>query len=361
MSIADPRDEQQSHSLPATLTSDGCVIVKSDNLTSVEIVGTELAHSPSRSIIPLEAARHYSQMGFRVLPQIPYSKIPHVKWKNLQTHRGRFPPELIEEWWQTLYPDAGIFLMAGGGSGVCVVDCDGQEAYECFSQRINGIPNTPTAKSGNPDPYRLHFLFSCPLDLVTSPKITPWHTKLEFRGEQGLVVLPPSFHSSQRRYTWLPGRSPDELGFASLPDSIVREWKKHGVQRTSLRKASPSSHRSVSVTQPMGVVDLEQSRPKYSVMNLPGLSRTTKEFLLGVHSNGPGWNDRLFNAACDLVGNRVPIEYATPLLIHGAKPWTDEDHQQAIATIESAYAAPRVSGQILALQCELKKFHRRRK
>lgn len=77
---------------------------------------------------------------------------------------------------------------------------------------------------------------------------------------------------------------------------------------------------------------------------IPGICRSTREFLAGAHWNAYGtWNARIFGAACDLAGCGVPHEKAEELLLAGAKPVTPDDEEIARRTIESAYSQERKS------------------
>lgn len=255
-----------------------------------------------------------------------------------------------------MYPQAGVLLMPGGRSGVVAVDCDGREAFETLCNRLDGRPITPAVKSGNPDPFRVHFLFAASSDLATNAKITPWHPQLEFRGETGLVVLPPSLHTSGVLYHWLPGSSPDELPLALLPEPIVDEWRQYHEKRTSCTCRSVkkrASTRPAAAGQFAPDPDVTDTRSTVSVMTLPGVSYTTKQFLLGRFSEGPAWNCRLFTAACDLAGNGVPIKAAMPLLIGGASPWDDIERIRVVSTIESAFSEIRLPGHSLAMEWHL--------
>ena len=49
----------------------------------------------------------------------------------------------------------------------------------------------------------------------------------------------------------------------------------------------------------------------------------------------------MFKAACDLAGNSVPVETATRLLLAGAKPRNDQEVENALRTIGSAYSQKR--------------------
>jgi hypothetical protein len=74
------------------------------------------------------------------------------------------------------------------------------------------------------------------------------------------------------------------------------------------------------------------------------VSPTTRAFLKGQFADGPGWNDRLFRAACDLHGRGVPQATAEPLLLAGARPWNRGEEDAARRTIASAYARQREAG-----------------
>jgi hypothetical protein len=74
------------------------------------------------------------------------------------------------------------------------------------------------------------------------------------------------------------------------------------------------------------------------------VSPSTRRFLGGEFAEGPKWNERLFQAACDLCGRGVPVDEATPLLLEVARPWNEGEEALARRTIESAFSSPRQPG-----------------
>ena len=144
------------------------------------------------------------------------------------------------------------------------------------------------------------------LSFPTKAKATPWHPKLEFRGQGGVLVLPPSVHPSGQRYVWSPGQSLDEVPLPAPPPLIAAAWNPPA-------KLPPVAAVSVSVHHQLAA------------------SPSTQEFLAGKWVNGPGWNDRLFLAACDLCGRRMSREEAELLLLAGAQPW-DEVEQEKLTS-----------------------------
>jgi hypothetical protein len=93
----------------------------------------------------------------------------------------------------------------------------------------------------------------------------------------------------------------------------------------------------------------EQRTSRALAINLlDGIAESTRFFLHGLESAGPQWNAKLFKASCDLMGCGTPLEEALPLLLAGARPWTDRDRDAAERTIKSAYAQDRRPARALA-------------
>jgi hypothetical protein len=268
----------------------------------------------SRADDLLDEALRLLNRGWSVVPQRPGEKKPCVRWKPYQT---QLPTEQeLREWFER-WPDAGLALVLGPVSGVFVIDTDGEEAHKVLLERLGKEPLAPKALSGSGEPRRYHLYFKCP-DLLTKAKQTPWHPKLEFRGKGGIVVIPPSLHKSGKRYAWAKGRSPDEMELPPVPKQVLEALK-------PLRPVRNPSCARVRIKPVAGI----EASPR------------TLEFLSGKWAEGPRWNDKLFNAACDLCGLDMPLEEAEPLLLAGAQPWNVGEEELARRTIASAYSQPR--------------------
>jgi hypothetical protein len=265
----------------------------------------------------LDAAADYVARGFSIVPQKTGEKQPCVKWKPFQ-ERCATPVELWE--WFSTWSDAGIAVVLGKVSGLFVIDVDGKEAHDALVNRLGEVPMAPTVKSGSGKPFRYHLFFQDP-GIPTKAKFTPWHDSLEFRGERGIVVLPPSEHKSGNKYRWKKGRSLEDISLRQVPEEIFAALQANNEKQNLI----PDGIEEVS-NQPVQIA---------------GLCRATRDFLAGKYAFKSNWNSRLFNAACDMAGNKVSLKKAMPLLLAGAKPQSIADEQQAIATIDSAYSQPR--------------------
>lgn len=271
-----------------------------------------------------EWAESYRSLGWSIFPIQPGSKRPLISWREFQ---DRLPDAEEVADWYLRWPDAGIAVALGPVSSIVVVDVDSLEAHDCLEELLGGLPITRTALSGSRQPGKAHYYFQA-RDFPTAARYTPLHPQLEFRGQGGTVVLPPSLHASGNRYLWRNRRMP----IAVLPEQLAEVWRAN--PRFSRLEHTPSDHSARAA-------DPSECRSLFSMLQTRGLSEETQGWLLGRYAYLGGWNCRLFRAACDMNGCGVPIESATPHLIRGAMPRTDSDREQAIATIESAYAEPR--------------------
>lgn len=291
------------HRTPEIVHPNVTIPVPPPNCLSTSRTGTS-------SVATLDMALEYRRRGWSVIPQIPGQKKPPIKWKEFQETR---PAESeIRDWWRQ-WPDAGIAVIAGPLSDVLVVDVDSKEAHEVLLERLGNLPDTPSVKSGSCEPNRYHMFFKHP-PIETKAQATPWHPKLEFRGHRSLTILPPSLHKSGNRYEWFDGRSLDQLVVPDLPSEILAAL-------TTVKQVRP-----------------EVVATEVTTLNV---SPSTHEFLSGRWANGPKWNLRLFQAACDLASREFQPQQAEALLIAGAAPWNASEAEDARRTIESAFSQPR--------------------
>lgn len=267
-------------------------------------------------------AMRFYELGFSPLPAEPGSKMPLIKWREFQTQR---PTQQQIELWGRQWPNANIMLVLGPVGNLFAIDVDGTEAHTALCRACPALTQAPMALSGSGQPYRYHLYFRHP-SISTRAKITPWCSTLEFRGLGGTIIAPPSIHPSGNRYRWAPGRSVFEMPLPELPPNVREALRRHAQQQAERRLPSPGDD---ATTTP--------------IIRCSRMHHETQRFLEGRYAHASGWNDRLFQAACDLCGCNVPFEQAKVALLKSAKPRTPEDETQAIATIESAYSERRMA------------------
>ena len=270
----------------------------------------------------IDYAMGYLQHKWAIIPRSLDSKMPLIKWKPFQVRR---PTEReVYTWWHT-WPEAGIGLVLGPVSGVVAVDSDSEAAHRAFLERLDQPPTTLAALSGSRKPGKKHYFYQSPT-FSTNATRRIWHPELEFRGQGGYIVLPPSLHSSGHRYEWV---NPSQQ-IQQMPEELAIAWQ-----------GKPSFQAQTTTRLPASINYSTSRMTLLQLLRVPMLARSTSRWLQGDYSQASAWNSRLFTAACDLAGLGICQETAEPHLLKGAAPNSSADESMARSTIASAYSAPR--------------------
>jgi hypothetical protein len=163
----------------------------------------------------LEHALAYANLGWSLVPCPLQTKYPAIAWKIYQETKA--DTAQLKLWFRE--PFTNIALVTGEISGVIVLDIDG--ALD------KTVPITPTVRTGSGG---LHLYFRHP-----GFRTKNWVAKLpgiDFRGDGGLVVLPPSKHPNGTYYTWLT--SPFGTPLATAPTWLL-------AMITPMQEAAPRS------------------------------------------------------------------------------------------------------------------------
>lgn len=160
----------------------------------------------------IEAALKYYEKGMSVFPVNPNTKKPLVEWKKYQTERPTI--EQVHAWFDRT--SNGIAIVTGKISDTFVVDFDRYKpgfSEETALQLIPDSIHAPTVKTMN---NGQHMYFRNPeINASIMAGVAPG---IDYRGEGGYVVAPPSRSITGAEYTWLV--SLDECDRPSLPDSF---------------------------------------------------------------------------------------------------------------------------------------------
>ncbi len=145
----------------------------------------------------LDAALEYLEHDIVVVPIHPETKRPAIKWREFQERR---PTEHEVTSWFEQWPDADIAIVTGYLSGMVVVDCDNEDALAFALAEGMTSPIRVQTKRG------WHLYFKHPRDGVRRGPRGGWNSRnvdwpringLDFRGDGGYAVLPPS-----KGYEW---------------------------------------------------------------------------------------------------------------------------------------------------------------
>ena len=168
-------------------------------------------------ILQAEALR-YREMGISIIPMMTYldpkgkvEKKPLIAWTEFQNRVASM--DEIKRWW-TKDPQALIGAVTGNLSNICVADADKPEALTRLAEFLmtSKIPTSQTPRPGH------HFFFRPPQN-CPGGNSTP--LGLDFRGQNSLVILPPSINCQGKIYSWLPGLSLDDIEPPPLPEAYL--------------------------------------------------------------------------------------------------------------------------------------------
>lgn len=261
----------------------------------------------SERIDTLAIALKYLSQGISVLPQVPGKKHTFVRWKPFQ---NRLPTAVEVEGWFKSWPQAGIAAALGPVSNLFVIDVDSPEAHEALLSRLGQEPRAPKVLSGSREPLRYHLFFRHP-NVATLPKYTPWHPQLEFRGQRGLIVLPPSLHKSGNPYVWAPGQSFEEVPLGEVPEEVMKALEE---------RVANQAHVNHQPAELPAIQDLDQvqSRARIYLAKIPPAIE------------GQNGDKQTFTAACKLVhGFGLPVEDALPIMLDYNRrcqpPWAEAE------------------------------------
>jgi hypothetical protein len=173
----------------------------------------------------LEAAIKYLDMGYSVIPLRPGDKRPMIKWEPFQKERPT--RQMLVSWWSR-EPKANVGIVTGRVSDLCVIDCDTPEAYGMVSEIMGdqSAPTTRTPRGGN------HVLCSYEdgVTIGSDPE-----QKIDWRGEGGYIVAPPSVRSDGAAYEWIT-----PLDAAAKPKLFIYIIKKLNIRIDQSNYADPT-------------------------------------------------------------------------------------------------------------------------
>jgi putative DNA primase/helicase len=188
----------------------------------------------------LSAAIDYAGHGWAIIPVSPTTKIPLVEeWQKL----GSRDEKQIRAWWRQ-WPNAMIGVLTGPASGFWVLDVDidpekdlnGFPVLEAWEREFGKLPATllvDTPRGGR------HFYFKW-RDGVRNNAGRKEMRGVDWRGEGGFVIVPPSTKADGKTYKWWQG--PGDL----VETETAPEWLLDKV----LKKPSIAERAQAAVVPP---------------------------------------------------------------------------------------------------------------
>jgi len=133
-------------------------------------------------------------------------------------HRSAATAEEIQNWFRK-WPDMNLGLLTGTASGIIALDVDkhrldGESVLASLLGDARALPKTPYSRTGGGG---FHHVFLAPE--VVPKTVTDLLPGVDLMAEGGFIIVPPSRHSSGRRYKWAV--HPRELEPAKAPERLI--------------------------------------------------------------------------------------------------------------------------------------------
>jgi hypothetical protein len=178
----------------------------------------------------IEAALEFLALGYAPIPfgESPEgkNKLPLVRW-SLYVNKIPTEEEVMDMFKR--HPNAtGLGLITGRFYKLLVLDFDIQ--IDQIDKDKFPIPLTPMVISGRGG---LHAFFEPPIDQII-PSKTLIDKVLDIRCEPGLIIVPPSLHHTQNRYTWI--NKLGETPLASVPEWLYPLLKNKNIKSTKTER-----------------------------------------------------------------------------------------------------------------------------
>ena len=163
----------------------------------------------------LEAALEYASRGWPVLPIKPREKVPAGSLVPHGLRDATIDAATIRAWWKRL-PEANVGLATG--IAFDVLDVDGDNGMAALAVEIP--VDAPTIDGPTVTTGRGCHVYVGPTGLGNRAGVLP---SVDFRGQSGYVIAPPSIHPSGAVYTWKSGDSDPDFG-ANAPIRPAPAW-----------------------------------------------------------------------------------------------------------------------------------------
>ena len=159
------------------------------------------------------ALDYAEENNFSIIP-LQKNKKPFIQWTEFQ-HRKATADE-IKSWWDK-WPSAMIGIVTGQISGLFVVDCDTQQGYETVQELLPDSLQTPIARTPR-NGWHIYFQYPPDSNMTVQAAVMPG---VDYRGEGGYIVAPPSMNGNGKGYEWLEGLSLNECPAAPVPGALL--------------------------------------------------------------------------------------------------------------------------------------------
>jgi hypothetical protein len=191
----------------------------------------------------------------------------------------------IREWWRR-WPDANIAIATGAISGIVALDVDvpkgGAATLAALEHEHGKLPRTAQVLTGGGG---YHYIFQHP-GIEIRNSAGKLGAGLDFRGDGGYMIAPPSVHVSGRAYQWMRGieqAPPAELptladaterrnGHAAPVGDVIPEGQRHAELLSIAGTLRRRGLGAVEILATLEAVNRERCKPPVDAAELRALA-----------------------------------------------------------------------------------------
>ncbi len=146
-------------------------------------------------------------------------KHPVIYWEKYAKTKASLNE--IRDWYESEYIDSNVGIVTGKISNLVIVDVDGIAGVKALQKLGLHVPGKTLCSRTGGGGY--HLFYRYPVNETVRGKLLLLE-KVDIKGDNGYIVLPPSKHKSGNRYKWL--NDPFDTPILPLPRVLIELIKK---------------------------------------------------------------------------------------------------------------------------------------
>jgi len=189
-----------------------------------------------------EVFKYKTTFQWSLIPLKAKMKEPRIQWKQYTAEPAS--DRQLGKWW-TQYPDSNVAVITGKISNLIVIDIDEESAFDLLKEQGIDLKGITTAVSETHRGYQYFFNYHSAIKQRN-------FDGGEVRTDGHYVVIPPSIHPEETRYSW--EHSPFDVGIADIPESLIKFTRANKTAKSSLtnKLVIPGGQRNNTLTRLAG-------------------------------------------------------------------------------------------------------------